>query len=160
MLLLKSPDQRGVALPTAIVALVIIGALIGANFLTGRLEHQSGRNIMFAAQAREVAEAGIADGLAGADPARLETLALGDSPLDLGPLALSSGLVATRTISRLTSSLFLLRSIGVRVGPAGDPLATRSIGLIVRVLPVVPDSVGAPQTRLVPIAERAWVQLY
>jgi hypothetical protein len=110
---------------------------------------------MFAAQALEAAEAGLSDVLINADPASLEGLALGGLPLDLGPLAVGTRATTARQIVRLTNSLFFVRCTGTRWDAGGNPLATRSIGLLVRVAPLT----GAAPARLSPVGERAWVQL-
>jgi hypothetical protein len=151
----QRPDERGIALALALFALVVIGALVSGSFFAGWLEQQSGRNTMFAAQALEAAEAGLSDVLANADPAAVEALPIGGLSLDLGTLALGTGVTAARQIIRLTSSLFFVRSTGIRRNADGNPLATRSLGLLVRVVPAD----GAMPRRLSPVGERAWVQL-
>ena len=52
-------DQRGMALPLALFALVIIAALLAGVFYMGRLEQRTGDNFMARAQASEAAEAEI-----------------------------------------------------------------------------------------------------
>jgi hypothetical protein len=148
-------DRRGFALALALFALVVMGALVSGSFFAGRLEQQSGQNSMFATQALEAAEAGLSDLLANTNPVLLEPLVPGGPALDLGPLATGMRVTAAREVVRLTGSLFLLRSTGVRHDADGQPLATRSLGLLVR---VTPGSAGAP-ARLIPVDERAWVQL-
>jgi hypothetical protein len=148
-------DQRGIALALALFAVVVIGALVSGSFFAGRLEQQSGQNTIFAAQALEAAEAGLSDVLANADPAVVEALPVGSSPLDLDPLVPGTGVTAERQITRLTSSLWFLRSTGTRRNAEGNSLATRSLGLLVHVVP----GNGAASSRFSPIAERAWVQL-
>jgi hypothetical protein len=148
-------DERGIALAVALYALVIIGALVSGSFFAGRLEQQSGQNSMFTAQALAAAEAGLDDVLVNVDPTALEALPIGGVRLDLAPLAIGMHLGAARQVLRLTSSLFFVRSSGTRNNAEGTPLATRSIGLLVRILPAA----GAVPTRLFPVGERAWVQL-
>jgi hypothetical protein len=148
-------DRRGIALPVALFALVVIGALVSGSFFAGRLEQQSGQNTIFAAQALEAAEAGLSDVLANTDPAAVEALPIGGLPLDLGTLAPGAGVTAARQIVRLTSTLWFVRSTGIRQNAEGAPLASRSLGLLVRV--VAAD--GAAPVRLSPVGERAWVQL-
>jgi Tfp pilus assembly protein PilX len=145
--------ERGIALALALFALVVIGALVSGSFFAGRLEQQSGQNSMFAAQALAAAEAGLEESLVHADPAALEALAIGGAALDLGPLASQN---AVGQVNRLTSALFLVRCTGSRRDADGHPLATRSLGLVVRILPAD----GGTPARLSAIAERAWVQLF
>jgi hypothetical protein len=152
----RSTDRRGVALPVALFAIVVIGALVAGTFFAGRLEQQSGLNSFFALQAAEAAEAGLADAVSSTPPALLEALAIGGPPAELERLGLGPGVNADRRIFRLTGTLFFIRSTGVRENPAGAALATRTAGLLARL--VVPAG-GLPEG-LVPLAERAWVQLY
>ncbi|MDQ3222095.1 MAG: hypothetical protein M3Q75_01260, partial [Gemmatimonadota bacterium] len=119
------------ALVIAIFALAVIGALVGSTFFVGRLEQQSGQNVLFAAQAGEAAEAGLNEAMATVEAASLERLPVGGT-LDLGVLTVPGGAVS-REVSRLTGGgLFLLRARGVRPGTVGTPLAARSLGLLVR----------------------------
>ena len=143
------------ALPVALFALIVIGALVAGTFFAGRLEQQSGQNSFFAAQAAEAAEAGLAETVADPAAASLETLAIGGPPADLGVLPLGDGITVHRQVSRLTTTLFIIRATGVRKDPAGTPLATRSAGLLVRLVAAPAGSTG-----LAPLPERAWVQLY
>jgi hypothetical protein len=144
--------ERGIALPLALFALVVIGALVSGSFFAGRLEQQSGQNSMFAAQALAFAEAGLDDVLVNADVAALQALPIGGVPLDLGPLASQN---AVAQVNRLTSALFLVRCTGTRRDADGHPLATRSLGLLVHILPAD----GGMPARLSAVIERAWVQL-
>ena len=149
------------ALAGVLFALVVIGALVAGNFFAGRLEQQSGQNIVFAARALEAAEAGLSDVLSNLDASGLATLSAGGSPVELGTLLLADRADASRQISRLTATLYLIRSTGVSRNAEGTPLATRAIGLIARVLET-PSTTEPTITvaRLTPIHQRAWVPLY
>jgi hypothetical protein len=151
-------DERGIALLIAVVALGVIGALVGGIFFAARLEQQSGQNALFAVQAGEAAEAGLSEAVATLDPAALELLPVGGTPLDLGTLTLPGGAGASRQASRLTQHLFLIRARGTREGAAGSILAARSVGLLVR-LPATPEG-GAAPGGMAQVLERGWVQLY
>jgi hypothetical protein len=148
--------ERGIALVMALFALVVIGALVSGSFFAGWLEEQSGRNAIFAAQALEAAETGLSDVLANVDASAAQALAPGGTALELALLAPTSGIIITREIARLTAGLFLIRSTGVRNDAEGRPLATRSLGLLVRIAPG-DETVPA---RFTPVDERAWVQLF
>ena len=95
-------------------ALGVIGALVGGIFFAARLEQQSGQNALFAVQAGEAAEAGLSEAVATLDPAALELLPVGGTPLDLGTLTLAGGAGASRQASRLTQHLFLIRARGIQ----------------------------------------------
>jgi hypothetical protein len=149
-------DEGGMALPVAVFALVVIGGIVAGHFLAGVLEQQSGRNTLFVTQAAEAAEAGLVTALSIAPASTLVTLEIGGAPLELGPVSVGSGSGVERQVSRLTEDLFLVRSRGTRYNADGVPLATRAIGLLVR---LAPDSVTGSDT-VVPLTQRAWVQLY
>ena len=151
-------DESGIALAIAVFALAVIGALVGGTFFVGRLEQQSGRNAFFAVQAGEVAEAGLSDAIATVAVTTLEALPVGGAPFDIGTLTLAGGVSASRQVTRLTGSLFLIRSRGVRHSAAGTTLAVRSLGLLVRLGPAA-DS-AADSGRVARLGERGWVQLY
>ena len=151
-------DERGIALALALFVLAVIGALVSGTFFAGRLEQQSGQNALFAVQAGEVAEGALSDAIATLAPGTLEGLPVGGAPLDIGTLTLAGGVSASRQLTRLTGNLFLIRVRGVRHGAAGTPLAVRSLGLLVR-LSAAADS-AADSARVVPLSQRAWVQLY
>ena len=146
------------ALLGAMFALAVIGALVAGSFFVGRLEQQSGQNLFFAAQAREAAESGLAGAVlvAGA----LESLPAGGPPLDLGVAAVGEAATVHTTVSRLTGKLFLLRARGFRHDAAGGTLATRTLGLFLRLDAGESDTAGtAPLPRVVRVAERSWVEL-
>lgn len=151
-------DERGIALAIAVFALAIIGALVGGTFFAGRLEQQSGQNTVFVAQAGEVAEAGLTDAIATITAATLEGLPVGGAPLDIGTLTLAGGVSASRRVTRLTGSLFLIRVRGVRHSVAGTALAERSLGLLVRLGPL--SDGAADSGRVTRLGERGWVPLY
>ncbi|HWN17996.1 MAG TPA: hypothetical protein VNO19_03665 [Gemmatimonadales bacterium] len=150
-------DERGIALLIAVVALGVIGALVGGIFFAARLEQQSGQNALYAVQAGEAAEAGLSEAVATLDPAVLELLPVGGTPLDLGTLTLPGGGSASRQASRLTQHLFLIRVRGTSDG-AGRVAALRSVGLLVRLQ--APADGGADPSGVVRLGERGWVQLY
>ena len=127
-------DERGIALAVALFALVIIGALVAGTFFSGRQEQQSGQNTFFASQAAEAAEAGISDAIGMATPTSLLSLVAGGPAANLGTVSLGGRVDASRQLSRLTGSLFLIRSVGNRRDAAGTALATRSAGSLIRLV--------------------------
>jgi hypothetical protein len=148
-------DERGVALVLALFALIVMSALVSTGFVAGRLEHESGRNTLFGSQAAEVAEAGLVDALLAISSGSLALPpAAGRSSLDT--LNFASGFRVERQVSRLTSTLVLLRSTGTRVDADGGALAVRSVGLLLQLLP---DPLGGPP-EATPLGQRSWVQLH
>jgi hypothetical protein len=153
---LRLEDQRGVALAVVIFALVIMAALVAGSFFAGRLEHQSGRNTLYAAQAAEAAEAGLVEALGAISSSTLVALPPGGVPLNLDPMSFAAGFRVERQVSRLTSTLFLVRSLAARQDAGGGDLAVRAVGLLLR---TAPDSLGGPPT-VAPLGQRGWVQLH
>ncbi len=134
MQVVRLKDERGIALAVALFGLVVIGTLVAATFFSGRLEQQSGQNTVIAGQAAEAAEAGISDAIGTMTPTSLLGLVAGGAPVDLGTVSLGGGVDASRQLFRLTSSLFLIRSVGNRRNAAGTALATRSAGSLIRLV--------------------------
>lgn len=147
------PGQRGIALPLALFVLIAVGALVGGSFFLGRLEQDSGRNTLFAAQAREAAEAGIREALAGLEAATLESTVIGAPPLPLGTLVLRPGVSATSDVRRLTETVFLVRAEGRRQVAGGIVLASRALGALVELAPAG----GNREPRVV---DRGWFSAY
>lgn len=116
------------ALAVALFALVIIGTLVAGTFFSGRLEQQSGQNTLFSGQASEAAEAGVTEALANTDPTALEAMVVGGPALDLGTVTLGGRVSVSRQVSRLTSTVFLIRALGSKSDAGGRPLATRALG--------------------------------
>jgi hypothetical protein len=152
----RKRDERGIALALAIFALVVIGALVAANFFVGRLEQQSGQYNLFARQAAEGAETGLLEAVALLPVSTLIAMPPGGAPLDLGTSTLIPSVRVERQVSRLTATLFIVRVRGTRQDAAGSPLAGRALGALVR---LVSDTLGGPP-RVSPLSQRGWVQLY
>jgi hypothetical protein len=150
-------DERGIALPLALFVLIAVGALVAASFFAARLEQQSGRNTLFAAQAREAAEAGLSQALATLAADTLEAIAIGGPPVSLDGANLNNGASAGCDVRRLTSALFLIRAQGRRQSAGGMVLATRSLGALVQLVPSTAAVSGGLELRL---AERGWFSLY
>jgi len=129
-------NERGIALAVAIFALVVIGALVAGVFFAGRLEQQTGQNTLYAMQASEVAEAGLANSVSLLDAPTMLTLPV--NPKVDTPLATTSfgASVSTNSITRLTDNVFLLKAIGTRNDAANSPLAVRSLGQLIRLVEV------------------------
>lgn len=145
--------ERGMALPLALFALVLIAALVAAGFASAHLEQRIGRNTVYAVQAAGAAEAGAAAVVGGWEGYGLGLLAPGDSAvLPTVPLP---GLAAySPTVTRLNRELFLVRVAGVRGDADGGPLARREVGLLVRVA----DSAASGVPPVWPLRDRAWLQ--
>jgi hypothetical protein len=151
--------EAGFALAMAMFTLAVIGALVAASFLPGRLEQQSGYNVTYASQAREAAEAGLADAVGALTAPVLEPLVSGVA-LDLGTITLGEMITAQTTVARLTSRLFIVRSRGARHDAAGGELAAHTVGLLVRIASTAastPEDAALPT--VIPLVERSWIRL-
>src|SRR6187200_1057993 len=148
--------ERGIALAVALFALVIIGGMIAGNFLVGLLEQQSGRSILFTAEASELAQGELWQVVSEIAGASLLVLPIGGAALDLGPGASHPGFRLQQKVSRLADNLFLIQSQASRVDGIGNELAAGAAGLLMR---LAPDSTSGSQV-LLPIKQRAWLQLY
>jgi hypothetical protein len=143
------------ALPLAVVALVVIAALVGAGFAVALLEQRIGRNALYAVQASGAAQAGVAAVVHRWDDHGLGLLAPGDSAV-LPVVPLAGRTVYRTTVSRLNGELFLLSVEGARVDADGGVLARRELALLVR--PADSAAAGFPPVR--PLANRAWTGLF
>ncbi len=127
-------NERGMALAVAIFALVVIGALVAGTFFAGRIEQSSGQATVFAGQATEAAEAGMIDAIAGLNATTLGAMAVGGTstltPLTVGTT--NDRVSATRSVRRLSSSLFLVEALGTRSNGAGASLSDRRLGTLIR----------------------------
>ena len=144
------------ALALALFALAVIGATITMRFLSEMLKQQSGRNHLISAQAMAAADGALCQIISDVPPAGLLELTAGGPALDVGSVSPRTGLVVQRWITRLADNLFLVESRAAWGNPGGSDLATRSLGLLVR---VSVDSAAGAQI-LLPIERRPWLQLY
>jgi hypothetical protein len=131
----RQSDERGIALAVAVFALVVIAALIAGTFFAGRLEQQTGMNTFFGAQAAEAAEAGLNNAIKQQTAAAMLALPIDPgTEANIGTFTVNGKLGASRTISRLTDNLFLVRSRATRVDAAGGQLAKQSLGQLIRLV--------------------------
>jgi hypothetical protein len=139
------------ALPLALLALVVIAALVAAGFAAAHLEQRIGRNALYAVQAAGAAEAGAAVVVGEWDALGLGLLAAGDSSvLPTAPLAGRTAYAPA--VTRLNGELFLVRVEGTRTDADGGLLARREVGLLVRVA----DSAVPGAAPVRPLGNRAW----
>lgn len=104
-------NERGMALPVALFALVVIGALVAGIFFTARIEIRSGENAMGGARAFEAAQAGLQMGvpqvvnLAGA-------LSVGQTAVVPRTQLGTTGSYYEDSVTKLNHYVYLLRSYG------------------------------------------------
>jgi hypothetical protein len=138
-----SRNEQGMALALAVFALTVLGALLLLAFSAAALEQRTGGNALYAVEAAQAADAGWVTVLAAWDGYRFDTLAAG-SAAALAPAAVSGRSRAryAATVTRLNDQLFLVRSLGTRLDPAGAELARREVAVVVR-LHAEPAPAGA-----------------
>lgn len=136
----KLSDTRGVALPLAIFALVVVGAMVAGAFFIGRQEHAVGRNSLKLQQAFAAAEAGAHTTVADWDIDVYNTLTAGAS-LNFQQ-TIASGWYRG-TLRRLNKELFLVRSEGF----SPDSTARQHVGLLIRLKPIEINITAALETR-------------
>ena len=137
------------ALPLAVIALVIVAALVAAGLAGALVEQRVGRNGLYAAQAAGAAASGVGQVVAGWEGYGLGGMALGDS------IALPTVFLPGRTeyapvVTRLNGELFRIRVAATRTDADGEVLASREGDLVVR----LGDSGAAAPVQ--PIAGRPW----
>jgi hypothetical protein len=142
---------RGMALPLALFALVMISALVAGAFAGARLEQRIGRNMLYAVQAKAAGEAGAAAVVHEWEGHGLAALVPGQGAV-LPAVALARGTTYAPTVTRLNGELFLVQVAGVRSDADGGELARREVGLLVRVA----DSVLPGQLPVRLLAYRSW----
>jgi hypothetical protein len=148
MTMRHAPDlksERGIALAMAIFALVVIGAIVAGTVFAGRLEQRGGQNTIYAGQAFEAADAGLAATIT-SWPKSYNALAVQDSAAvsetSLGGNAYTSGEVV-----RINDLAFLVRSSGETRTAGGDVLASRLLGQLVKLNPTSVDIQAAVTAR-------------
>lgn len=136
----KLEDTRGIALPLAVFALVIVGALVAGAFFIGRQEQAVGRNTVKLQQAFAAAEAGAQGTVANWNIDVYNALTNG------GTMAIGGNLANgwyRGDIRRLNDQIFLVRSEGF----SRDSTARQQVGLLVRLRPLEINISAALQTQ-------------
>jgi hypothetical protein len=128
-------NERGMALVMSIFVMVVIGALVAGAFFVGRVEPGTGYNTVWAAQAGEAAEAGLAHAL-NQDPVSYQNIPVwtpSSQAVLAFPTITSGGMAYTDTIRRLNNNLYEARSTGRRVGGGGVVLAEQKLAQLIRI---------------------------
>ena len=127
-------EERGVALAVAIFAIVIIGMLVAGVFYASYLEQRTGENTLYAQQAFEAAESGMADAMSNWNQS-----VYGAFPVDT-PQALASVTTGrtryTPISTRLNSELFLVSARGEQRVQRGAGFARQNVEGLARQLGV------------------------
>ena len=125
------------ALAVAIFAIVIIGMLVAGVFYASYLEQRTGENTLYAQQAFEAAESGMADAMSNWNQSVYGAFPV-DTPQALA--AVTTGRTRyTPIITRLNSELFLVSARGEQLDAGGRVLARRVLGTLARLSPTDVD---------------------
>jgi len=122
--------SRGIALPLAVFALVVVGALVAGAFFVARQEQGLGRNSVKLQQAFAAAEAGAQRTVADWNTDLFNVLVAGETASIGGSLGAAGWYRGT--VRRLNAQLFLVRAEGF----SGDSTARQHVGLLVRLRPL------------------------
>ena len=144
-----SREERGLALPLALLTLVVIGAVVAGGFAAAILEQRTGRNTLYLVQAAAAAEAGAAASVGEWQSHGLEALLPGEVAV-LPQVQLSGGTTYQATVHRLNAELFELRVAGTRHDADGGTLASRELSLLLR------RADTAAVSPVTPLRNRAW----
>ncbi len=135
-------NNRGVALPLAIFALVVIGAMVAGSFFVGTQEQRIGRNTVGSQQAFQAAEYGAQLTVATWNPQAMNAMAVGGTATIGGALSGNAGWYRGE-VRRLNNMLFLVRSEGF----SADSMSRQQVGLLVRLRPIEIIIAAALQTQ-------------
>jgi len=135
-------DNRGIALPMAIFALVIVGALVAGSFFVGMQEQQVGRNTVKLQQAFASAEYGAQLTVANWSTDVYNALAVGGTTTIGGSLSGQQGWYRGQ-VTRLNQQLFLVRSEGFST----DSATRQQVGMLVRLRPIEINIKSALETQ-------------
>ena len=141
------------ALPLALLVLVVIAAVVAGAFASAFLEQRIGRNTLYAVQASGAAEVGAATVVDHWEAYGLNLLGPGESRV-LPSEALPGLSAYTPIVRRLNGQLFLVEVEGVRTDAEGTPVARRHLGVVLRLA----DSAAAGLP-VGPLADRAWIPM-
>ena len=139
-------DERGMALLLAMLGIVVIGALVSGTFFAGRMEMVSGRNSVYAAQAAEAAEAGLAAAFSPWDRT-WNSFPVGVDQ-NLPPVAIPgpTRVQYTTTVRRMQGGAYLIRSVGQKLDRSGNVMATRMLAKLGKLVPAGTATMDAAVT--------------
>lgn len=136
-------NERGIALPIAIFALVIVGALVAGAFFAGNQETRLAENAKRVTESFGVAEAGLAERVRTWDP--VVNNQIPTYPLDSATVPITTAPSRTGSyggfVYKLNDNLFLMDITGSdtasrRVGTVRTAGARQRLGLLTRIRPL------------------------
>ncbi len=148
-LVLRRPAS-GFALPLAVFALAVVGALVGAAFWLGVAERRAGSAVMALPRALGEAERAMHDRLV-SWPSGLNTLPVGSEASDTAFWS-EGGVRSVTTVRRLGPATFLVTGVGHSENRAARQTASRLVRLEMPDLPAREPLVAAGPVALGPHA--------
>lgn len=135
-------NERGIALPIAIFALVVVGALVAGAFFAGNQELRLAENGKRVTRSFGVAEVGLAERVRTWDP--VVNNQIRTYPVDSAAIAMTTAPSRTGSyngwVRKLNDNLFLMDVVGVdtasRTGRVTTGGARQRIGLLTRIRPL------------------------
>lgn len=144
--------ESGFGLLLVVVVLALLGFLALTAFGIARREFRSAIDLLFAAEAFEAAEAGLA-------AAASTAAGFQGAPVLVpqpGPVVSGARTRSSTSVVRVTESVLLLQSTGERLDGAGVVLARRHLGMVGKLVTPPGDTVA----RFEQLPSRGWVQLH
>jgi hypothetical protein len=138
-------NERGIALPIAIFALVVVGALVAGAFFAGSQEQQLAENARRVTRSFGIAETGLAEQVRDWDPVAYNQQRA--YPLDSAPVGTIAAPFGTGSyggyVYRLNDNLFLTDIVGsdraTLTGRVRGSGARQRLGLLTRIRPLEID---------------------
>lgn len=132
-------NRNGFALATAILALVVVGALVTAGFYAAQQEGRVGTSNAQSDLAFYIADQGVQDALGNVRKADVRKLALGSKIDRSGSVTVGARTVGTyattiRSVGAASDSVFFIESTGTVTQGGRYAGATRRLGMLVRTL--------------------------
>ena len=151
-------ENRGLALPLVLMALVVLGVAAGSLLWAALVEVRSGDHIRRALAARQGAEVAWPEALRGADSAGVFSLVPGDS-VALAPRPLAGGARSRAVVYRTGGDIYLIASSAEFRAPGGRVGARYQVQVLARRDSVPDGSAGGWKPVLAPVGGSFWSSL-